>query len=511
MTFNSEIKKLYDKSGYLDKYGGSLVVTIIILTCFFLIFSYHFLLGKLNSVKSNWMAEKCNPKYMPFAGILAKDAGSDTFNYTAKNFNECVSGTLRDVARTAVSPITSTANSIMDVQKTNLNALRGVREQINYIRNNTINTVKNIMHRLVGFLIPTQNIMLKIRDTFQKATSIMVSSFYAFLGFMVTLKSSMRYIITTIITFLVALAASVTLQFAVPFNWEMAQLGLQFFLLLAVPAGIISHWFEQTFNITSQQQIPPNPRCFDKNTLLHTTKGFKKIKDIKNGDKLIGGGVVTSIFKLSRKGEKMFNFKGIKITGTHMVHHHDKGWLLISEHEDSKEIIDYNENIVYCINTNTKIININGNIFLDWDETNLEDFYNLKKKTGIVNFEEIHKFLDGGFIGTTEINMLNGNNKNIKNINVDDILKNGEKVLGLVKICAKKLIHVKKYKDLNIIGGPNLQLINNLGNISTLDIIGTNVKVPKFLYHLITDTKNFHVGKNKFLDYNGSLEVFDDV
>ena len=54
------------------------------------------------------------------------------------------------------------------------------------------------------------------------------------------------------------------MQFAVPFNWQMAQLGLQFFLLLAIPAGIVAHWLEKTFNVSVYPlTIPPNPKCFD--------------------------------------------------------------------------------------------------------------------------------------------------------------------------------------------------------------------------------------------------------
>ena len=64
---------------------------------------------------------------------------------------------------------------------------------------------------------------------------------------------------------------------------------------------------------------------------------------------------------------------------------------------------------------------------------------------------------------------------------------------------------------LGIIIGPNLQLVNNLGNVSTYNISGDRVNISSELYHLVTDTKTLSVGKNKFLDFNGSLEVFDDI
>ena len=511
MTFVDQIGKLYKKSGYLDRYGGSVVISILIILCFLSIFTYHYVWGFLNPIKTRWDIEKCNPKYMPFAGYLSTNGGSDKFNYASKNFSECVARTLKDVTRTAVTPITAAANGVMNVQQTNLNSLQGVRYQIKYIRIQMIKAVKNIMNRLIGFVMPTQTVMLKIRDLFARSVGVMTASFYTFLGFMHTLKSSMRYIITTIITFLVALAASVSLQFAVPFNFKLAQMGLQFFLLLAVPAGIVSHWFEQTFAITAKQTIPPNPRCFDKNTEINTTNGIKKISELKNGDQLTNGGKVTTILKLLREGERVFNLNDVIVTGSHMVYDNERGWILVSEHANSKEIKDYNEEYVYCINTDTKMISIANNLFLDWDETNITDFLNLKQKTGIKRKSDIHKFLDGGFKDDTLLEMKDGTKKQIKDIKIKDILKNGEKVLGIAKIDTTNLNHIKNYKKLGIIGGPNLQLVNNLGNVSTYNISGDRVNISSELYHLVTDTKTLSVGKNKFLDFNGSLEVFDDI
>ena len=34
MTLNAEIKNLYKKSGYLDKYGGSVVIAMVIIIVF---------------------------------------------------------------------------------------------------------------------------------------------------------------------------------------------------------------------------------------------------------------------------------------------------------------------------------------------------------------------------------------------------------------------------------------------------------------------------------------------
>ena len=58
MTLNAEIKNLYKKSGYLDKYGGSVVIAMVIIIVFIFIFSYYYVLSFFNSVKPNWQEQK---------------------------------------------------------------------------------------------------------------------------------------------------------------------------------------------------------------------------------------------------------------------------------------------------------------------------------------------------------------------------------------------------------------------------------------------------------------------
>ena len=74
-------------------------------------------------------------------------------NYSGKNFYECVQSILKETTTTATAPIRYATKGVMKVQQSKLNAIRGVRHQVNYIRNNMTKTVKNIMTRLVGFLI----------------------------------------------------------------------------------------------------------------------------------------------------------------------------------------------------------------------------------------------------------------------------------------------------------------------------------------------------------------------
>jgi hypothetical protein len=96
---------------------------------------------------------------------------------------------------------------------------------------------------------------------------------------------------------------------------------------------------------------------------------------------------------------------------------------------------------------------------------------------------------------------------------VNDVLKYGERVIGIVEIKADDL-DIKKYSlenNENIICGPNIYICDSdLGMYSTLDMNGKSIKVNK-IYNLITDKKTFYINGIKYYDYNSCIDYFLDL
>ena len=126
---------------------------------------------------------------------------------------------------------------------------------------------------------------------------------------------------------------------------------------------------------------------------------------------------------------------------------------------------------------------------------------------------DIHRYLDGGFHENTIIEIEDGRSKKIKDIEVNEQLKFGQRVLGIVKIDARKLIHVKRYiyKKQEFVGGVNIQINDALGKNSTLAMLGEPVKKPRYLYHLITNSGTFLINGIEFFDYSGGIEQILDM
>ena len=91
---------------------------------------------------------------------------------------------------------------------------------------------------------------------------------------------------------------------------------------------------------------------------------------------------------------------------------------------------------------------------------------------------------------------------NIKDIQINEQLRFGERVLGIVEIDATNMngVGIYKFGDKSFIGGPNLRIRDGiLGNMTSLDFYGEQISNVKKLYHLITDKGFFNLDGLRFL------------
>jgi hypothetical protein len=244
-----------------------------------------------------------------------------------------------------------------------------------------------------------------------------------------------------------------------------------------------------------------------------------KISDIKNGDILYDNNEVTAIIKVESSGSVMYKLNdNIVVSDSHMIQYLGK-WIPTSKHPNAIKIGKYKEPYLYCLNTTNKNIIIDKFVFSDWDEIYDDELDEVITTSELNKLSDIHKYLDGGFKGNTKIKLLSGEYKEIKNIDVNDQLENGEKVYGIVKINGKSVNKQFKFNlggTCDIEGGPNLVLCDqHIVNFTTTLSLDNYYKTTldnnhNELYHLLTDKENFYIQGIRFHDYNACIDLFLD-
>ena len=117
-----------------------------------------------------------------------------------------------------------------------------------------------------------------------------------------------------------------------------------------------------------------------------------------------------------------------------------------------------------------------------------------------------NKYLENGFDGNTLIEMNNGTNKRIDQIDIDDILLNNNKVIGKIVIDGSV---VDFYNDDGIIVTSNTKTKSDKGiwkNIEKCDKIKITKSIPK-AYNLVTETQKISIYPNKI--YTDYIEIND--
>jgi len=519
----TKINKMYNKKTYLASYGLDILITIIICLIFFVATSYFYIMNNLKPIVADWSNQKCSPAVIPFAGLINNGTTTTPMEFTEQNFTNCIQTILGNITGYAFAPIYYLMQVITDAFQELVDAIDAIRSEFDVIRNSISNFAEEIMGKILNVVMPLVTFIIASKDMAGKAIGTLTASLYTLIGSYLGLSSLLLFIVKLVLEILIVLAviivASWVLAVFFPPAATLAIGNTVIMTAIMVPIILMKVFMDDVMSLSTGS--PPSiPSCFAEETIIYMAgRKKKKISRIKVGDKLADGSIVTGIMQLSSSGQEIYKLDGVTVTGNHSVYHEENGWIRVDEHPRGCSIDDFREPYVYCLNTNTKTIKIGKNTYADWDDLDDMDIAELRVNCadyGLLPREfknkDIHTYLDAGLHESTLIELEDGQSVNIKNICVNDILRFGEKVVGIVKIDATDIIGVYEYILENaskIKGSGNIQVKDPcLGNFNTFDLNGKEINNTKYLYHLLTDRGNFVVNGIRIGDYNSGIEKY---
>ena len=485
-----KINDIYNNLSYLDIYGGSVLLFICITLFIISIWVYFHLLVNAQAIKDDWVNQRCNPKVMPFAGLINKPDNKTITEFTGENFNYCTQTILSNLTGIAVQPFQYLTNYLLSIFQGFLDSINKIRDVFTNLRTNMQNIAENILQRILNVMIPLQRIFMAMMDSLQKAQGVLTASLFTSLGSYYTLKALLGAIVELIVKMLIVLVAIIVGLWVLPFTWPAAGAMSAVFLAIAIPLAIIVGVMTEVLHI--QSSGIPKLKCFDAKTMLKVNKKLIQIKNIKIGETIENENNILGKIKLMSENEDFYNYNNIVISGSHKVFENNK-WILIKDSIFSKKINNYNEKYIYCLITQQKLIKINDHLFLDWDE-----------------YINNSNFSYGGFNANCLLLLRNKQYKLISNIEPGDILENGEIVYGVIELDPNILIlNNKSYFSANIDDRSFCYFNDALSIFKTTfsnTLIQKDPELPDKIYHLLTSTGSFYIGKQLFSDYNNMTE-----
>lgn len=205
------VNKLYEKTTYLDRYGGSLVLAVFTIIGVCMFFTYSYLKNHSDVIKNNWQQNRCNPLYIPFAGIIINPKNMSQRDYAMKNFFECFGFLLKDVVEIALAPIEAASLLISASISLIVGTMNNLMGAILYLRNSLSGGFGLLGNRSLNSLTLLTKLSLLVQNSFNKSQGILVTIMYIFFTAYDMLAS---FFFILIIAALVFLAASLAAMLA---------------------------------------------------------------------------------------------------------------------------------------------------------------------------------------------------------------------------------------------------------------------------------------------------------
>ena len=484
---NGFLKHMYDNTTFADNYGSSMVIVIIVSLFVFTVFCYCYFMQKREEIYADWNNNRCKPQYIPIAGFIAAPEGQSVSSYTNENFQYCLNAEATSLAGYTLQPVMYMVSAVSSIIEAIENAINSMRNMFSILRGYVAEFVKMIMGKILNITAPLIRIFIALLDSLQKTQGVLATGVFTLLSVYYGLQSLVGSIFEIFAKMFLLMIIIITLCWIVPFTIPMA-IGLSAtFVIIAAILSVLMVFYVLIFGIKAIN-IPklPKHKCFDKNVPIHLEGNVvKPISQVNAGDILENGTKITATMRLSATNVKMFNLNNIIVSESHIVKYGDK-WMPVKEHPDAIEIQDYNEPYLYCFNTNSKEIILNGILFTDWDEIYEDTLLNVLDAIPTNIFEKdhkkqcanIHRYLDVGFDKETQIDLIGKTNKKIKDIQIGDKLLSGGKVYGIVEIETSELLENDKTNKNNKTNKNELSLGNKLYHLlTTNDIFSSNGKI----------------------------------
>ena len=540
-----KINKIYKELTYNDLNGTSIAVSVLLIFIFIGLITYFYIQINIKLLRKDWPLKRCNPFFMPFAGLIMPQKTQSAWEYTEANFSYCSMSILNKLATMSTIPIHLMETAILEMENLILEAIYAIIRLINLIKKLISELMQSLFNKLQNiFIIQLQNSLI-MGDIMHRISGMMTTQYYVAISMWNTFGSAMNTMWMHIMTFFSILFAaeySVALPVAIMVGIAMGLFPIPFIgpgiaaaligvattlatigvaaLIVTIVISVLSMWIGPLINLAfnthtpllvpgdptffwRKAKLPPHFHCFAQNTIIPTLhKGDIPIQSLTPGTILSDKSIVTATMILDSTNETIYHLDKTIVTGFHKVLY-KKQWIYVKNHPDAISLPNLNTP-VYCFNTTNKIIKLHNTIYSDWDDLEERDLKTINEacESDIYEplvFENIHKYLEVGFHPDTKLQMEDGTYKKIENIQLGEKLYNREKITGCVVIQGDIPLYVHEN---NIIGTANVSV--NRNDLVKERYVGTIERI----YHVLTNTGTLIIDHRLWNDYNAGIERF---
>ena len=537
-TIMSRVSKYYEKSGFTARYGLDVWLVGTVCAIFVVNIAYWQVKNHLVPIRANWLQNRCNPAYMPFAGTIMPVPGQTAAETAGESMSWCVVRMLKQVVQTALIPLHYAGSLVVAMYSLIAKAIAAIRGFISRLRSAIASIAGEVYGRLLSVLVQLQVLFMNLKDMFSKSGGILGTTLWMLMGGFALIISAILFVLKGVLGLILALAVIIYVLYAltgIPFIGSIflaplltnIAIFIIIFLIFLIMVEIV-HGAGELFGTPPDPDVPGpvgkpgsppsvEPACFDANTPVQLLDdAWMPMHEIVPGDRLADGAIVTACVRSDASPfyDDLWHLGGTIVTGNHSVRGPEDLWIPAREHPCAikAQRDSLSNGFVYCLNTSSKSLKIGGLVFGDWDDLDDTDLKHLaqrcpKSTTLPADFspEDIHAHLETGFGGNTPIELATGEVIPLDRIEIGERLACGATVTGLVRVLSEGVLCLR-----HVEANTGEMFTAACPRCSRAGALGKGTASDSHLLHLITDTKEFSAGGHRVGHYSWGIERFLD-
>ena len=159
-----------------------LVMSMAILLVFGVAMSYFYVKGRAKDLKRRWPEVRCDPRVMPFAGIINAPDGVSAREYTSSNAAACGVQMGKHIASDALQTTNYLTSSVGETYGMLGKGVQSVRGVIDQTRTGVEDITKDVMTRAFNTGLPLVHATQNVNSALKKSQAVLGTGLFFSLG-----------------------------------------------------------------------------------------------------------------------------------------------------------------------------------------------------------------------------------------------------------------------------------------------------------------------------------------
>ena len=327
------------------------------------------------TVMKQWDTRRCEIPVM-FASSFFKpdDDPRTTSAFATANFEFCMKSYVDTFVTTMMAPVQALLGKNVEVSGSIMNSMNVMRTITTTLYNAFAGYLDTFYRRFNASVFEISRVVQTLRMAMRRIGGIVISFIYTGITIFSGMLSSIQFIIKVILIICGIMLLLIIILFFILFP----VIPIILVTLAIIVATVLSLGSIMDPSVAADANSKKSGFCFAEWTTMTVVVDNKQVQksvgDIAIGDQLIDGSRITAVIQMDGTNVELYKVGSVYVSGSHLIKGTDQIWKSVEIDERAIKT-DKISSIVYCFNTTSNVITVDGLQFRDWEELGNDDMH----------------------------------------------------------------------------------------------------------------------------------------